>query len=220
MSKVYITFDDYYDVTAYNEFLTAAKNNKIPYQEYISTRMPFNWYIQIDDKDLPTFVNYEEITSADAKYLTNVLKPRRSNEVPYLLRRQTDSPKKFEKFVSPKVLIDAKDAEYVMFFKSMNKEQVQQFSRDLGDVPIYRFGDKTQRKGFVWFCVNPYIQGIVPDNLVLLEKKSKNEFNNPGELERELNFKVLVTEKISGKGIEMPYFQHGKYYPLKASKFI
>ena len=220
MAEVYITFDDYYSVTEYNEFLTAAKNNSIEFYEYISTRQPFNWYLKIDDKYVPNFVNYEEITSADKKFICNVMKPRRSNEVPILLRRETDNPKNFEKFISPKSLIEAKDAPYAMFFKSSNKDEVRQFSKDLGDIPIYRFGEKTQRKGYIWFCANKYIKGIIPEEQVLLEKTTKSEYNQPGELEYMLNFKVLVTEKIEGKGIEMPYFKDGKWYPLKASKFI
>lgn len=220
MADIYISFDDYYEVQQYNEFLTAANNNGVEYFEYISSKPPFNWYIKIDEKDLPTFVNFEEASSSTKKWLTNIMKPRRTNEVPKLLRRQTDNPKDFERFISPKELIEAKSAPYVMFFKSMNREQVMTFSKDLGDVPIYRLGEKTRRKGFIWFCANPYLQGIIPSNQVLLEKTSKNQYNKPGELEQVLNYTVLVTEKIEGKGIEMPYFQAGKWHPLRSSKFI
>ena len=121
MADVYISFDDYYDVQQYNEFITAAKNNKVEYFEYISARPPYNWYIKIDEKDVPTFINFEYISSSHLKFLSNIMKPRRSNEVTKLLRRQTDNPKDFEKFISPKELIEARDSEYLMFFNHSTK---------------------------------------------------------------------------------------------------
>jgi len=49
----YITFDEFYGVNEYNSFINAAKNNGVEIREWISTRPPYNWYLEIDPKDLP-----------------------------------------------------------------------------------------------------------------------------------------------------------------------
>lgn len=220
MAKVYLTFDPYYDVAKYNEFITAAKNNYITFVEYISVITPFNWYIEVDINDVPRFLNYDLINTGIERYLVNRMRPRYPNEAVKLLRRQTDNPKDFEKFITPAPLIQAKDESYVCFFSLMNKELGVSVSKQLGNTPIWRLGSKTLRKGFVYMTFNPYIKGLIPSTSILMEKTSKGELNKPGELEQQLNYKVLVTEKIDGKGMELEYFQDGKFFPLKAPYFL
>lgn len=220
MAKVYITFDPYYDVNQYNEFIAAAKNNYIEYVEFISIRSPYNWYIQIDIDDVPRFLNYDVMGSNHERFLVNRVRPRYSNEAYKLVRRETDNPKDFERFTSSKPLIEAKDEAYVCFFKVFNKEELLSVSKELGNAKIWKVGDKTERKGYVYMTFNPYIKGLIPQGNILLEKNSKGEYNKAGELEYTLNYKILVNEKLDGKGIELEYFQNGKLYPLKSPSFL
>lgn len=220
MAKVYLTFDPYYDIANYNEFIAAAKNNYIEYAEFISIMPPHNWYIQVDIENVPRFLNYDLGTSSVERYLVNRMQPRYQNEAVKLLRRESDTPKDFERFVTPAPLIQAKDEAYVCFFSLMNKEAGLALSKELGNTKIWRLGAKTQRKGYVYMTFNPYVKGLIPASSILMEKTSKGELNKAGELEQQLNYKVLVTEKIEGKGMELEYFQDGKFFPLKAPYFL
>lgn len=217
---IYITFDPYYDIKQYNEFISAAKNNGIDYYEYISVRPPYLWYIKIDMDDVPRFINYDLIDGSQKKFLTNIMKPRYPNEAHKLLRREADNPKDIERFVSPLPLIQARKEEYVCFFKVFNKDELIQTSKALGNAKIWRLGNKTKRKGYVYMTFNPYVKSFINSSNILLEKESKSDMNNVGELEYTLNHKVLVTEKLDGKAIELEYFQNGKFYPLKAPQFL
>ena len=56
----YISFDNYYKQSDYNRFIMSAFNNGVPFKEYISIKPPYNWWLAIDDKDVPKFLDYDE----------------------------------------------------------------------------------------------------------------------------------------------------------------
>lgn len=217
--QVYITFDPYYEADEYNDFLTAASNNGIDYSEYISVKSPYLWYVQLDIDDAPRFINYDLLSSSAEKFIVNKMRPRYPNEAYALLRRNTDNPKDIERFVSPKPLVEAKKQDYVCFFKHFNKNELLKISRELGETKIWKLA-KTKHKGTIYMTFNPYIKGQIPLDYIFFEKTSKGQFNKLGQLEYELNHKHLVTEKLDGKGLELEYFQNGKYFPLKAIDFL
>lgn len=216
---VYITFDPYYEADEYNDFLTAASNNGIDYKEFISVKSPYMWYIQLDMDDAPRFINYDLLSSSAEKFIVNKMLPRDPSEAYKLLRRNTDNQKDIERFVSPKPLVDAKKEEYVCFFKAFNKNELLNLSRELGHTKIWKLA-KTKHKGTIYMTFNPYIKGLIPSDNIFFEKTSKGQFNKLGQLEYELNHKHLVTEKLDGKGMELEFYQNGKYNPLRAIDFL
>lgn len=216
---IYITFDPYYEADEYNDFLTAASNNGIEYNEFISVKPPYLWYVQLDIDDAPRFVNYDLLSSSAEKFIVNKMRPRNPNEAYQLLRRNTDNSKDIERFVSPKPFIEAKKQDYVCFFKAFNKNELLKLSTALGNSKIWKVA-KTKHKGTIYMTFNPYIKGLIPQDYIFFEKTNKGEFNKVGQLEYELNHKHLVTEKLDGKGMELEYFQNGKYHPLREIKFL
>ena len=216
MSKIFITFDPFYETDQYNEFLTAAKNNHIEYDEFISVRAPYYWYVEIELDDAPRFVNYDLLTSTQEKFIVNKMKARMPNEAYLLLRRKTDNPRDIERFISPKPLIQSRKESNVIVFKSMNKNNLLEISRKLGNTKIWKLGELKKKKYKIYMTFNPYVLSFISRDDVLIEKKNKNEYKGVGELEYELNHKVLVVEKIDEKTMELEYYREGKFYPLKA----
>ncbi len=216
MSKSYITFDSYYSVDKYNQFLSAAKNNSINYLEYICVRTPYEWYIAIDNKDLPNFLNYDEISATNEKYLVSVLKPRDSSGRVSLLRRETDSPLKIEKFVSPNALKLARTKESVTVFRGFSKTRIIELSRVLGkdkNSIIYSLGDS--KKGEIFFTFNPYIRSIISQNNIILEVNSKSDYNKVGEIESFINYNYLRVEKLTYKSHLLDMWVGGKVIKQK-----
>jgi len=215
---IYITFDPYYGVDEYNSFLTAAKNNGIEYQEFIYIKPPHNRYIYLKDSDAPKFLNYDIASSSQKQWLVSVIKPRYPNEA-YLLRRRDGQDVSYYKYIIPKDLIDLVKEDYVCVFKGFDHSELKEWSENLGSSRVYKLG-KAKRKGYnIYISTNKYIKGFVPESRVLLEY-DKIIPKNQGYIEYELNYKVLVSEKLMNKTYELEYYEDGKRFPLKSYSFI
>lgn len=208
----YITFDNYYTITDYNNFITNLKNNKINFKEFISTKSPYNFYIQIDDKYLPVFLKYNIVPDNTIRYLLEKVQGFYPNEKFYLTRKLSDSPLLFEKYISPKIFQDIKDNEYACVFRYKNKEELYRITRELG-IKIWDLG--RQREWNLAFTYNKFIHNYIHLNYIILEKTKSGQFSKPGEFELELNYKKLVKVKLDNKFINYPYYDNGIYYALK-----
>jgi len=230
MSKpLFITFDPYYNVSEYNNLLTAAKNNGLDIDEYISIRQPFNRYLKINDKtEAPIFLNYDYASPGQVKFLVSVVKPVEPNEALYL-KRKSGQDALYYKYITPKPLRNLEEKDYVMVFKAKSFSEVANYSKKLGKSKIYKWG-KSIIKGYnIYYVFNPYIKGIIPESKVLMEfgkqastgiKYSKSMPKIKGDLEYYLNTFVLIKEKITNKTLEAVYWSKGEINPLKKTRFI
>jgi hypothetical protein len=231
MKNVYITFDRYYKADTYNSFKIAAKNNGIEFEEYIKIRPPYLRYLKINNKkDLPAFVNYDFATSSEIKWLVSTIKAVQPNQE-YLLRRREGKDISYWNYILQEPMKNAHKEDYMIVFKSNDFTEMSQISRKLGDTMIYKWG-KAKIKGYnIYYCFNPYIQGIVESRNVLLHYGKdltssyalKTESQVPkvkGDIEFHLNYYVLVKEKLENKTLEAEYWLDGKIHPLPRETFI
>jgi len=222
----YITFDPYYNVNEYNNFITAAKNNKVPFEEFVRIKPPHNRYLMINPKDLPKFVNYDIATKPDKTWLVSVVKPVQNNEAYYLKRRPGQDISYFN-YILPEPLKNMHEENYVCVFRGYDQTEISQYSQRLGKgTKIFRWG-KTDIKGYnVFVCFNRYIKGLVSSTRVLLEYdnmgiNTKNKVPaHPGYIEQELNYKILVQEKLINKTFLLEYYEDGKRFPLTKTTFL
>lgn len=228
--NLFITFDPYYNVNEYNNFLTASRNNRIEIEEYIRIRAPYHRFIKLKDKsDLPSFVNYDIASSTDIKWLVSTIKPVQPNEE-YLLRRREGKDISYWDFILPKHMKNAHKKDYIMIFKSMDFSEISSISKKLGKIKIYKWGKAKNKKYNIYYCYNPYIQGLISERNVLMEfgeasnsigiKHDKTVPKTPGDLEYFLNYYVLVKEKLEDKTYESEYWEDGIINPLKRKTFL
>lgn len=205
----YITFDEYYSASEYKKFIQAAKNNGIEYEEFISTKAPYNWYLKVDEFDVPNFLNYDEATKQERRKMLKVLEPVFANEKYLLQRRENDNPKDFSRFVTFKAFdnVIGKPATIV---KNINKQELIRISKELGTT-IWVLGK--ERGWNLFLSENPFIKNYVGQDSVILDKK-KSDLNKPGELELALN-KILNIEHFSSKRTQQSHFKNGKFFPVK-----
>jgi len=227
---IYITFDPYYDVSAYNSFKTAAKNNGIEFEEFLRIRPPYRRYIKLKDKrDLPSFVNYDFATGNDTRWLVSCIKPVQPDEA-YRLRRRDGQDISYFNYIMQEPMKNAHKEEYMMVFRGFGFSQIQDVSARLGaDIKIYKWG-KAKKKGYdIYYCFNPYIKGVVEFKDVLMEygkeansglKKDQTVPKIQGDIEYNLNHYVLIGEKLENKTLKAEFWQNGRIHPLKKSSFI
>lgn len=211
----YITFDDNYNITQYNDFITNLKNNKIPFKEYVSVKPPHNFYIGVDEKYLPVFLKYIEAPKSIDRWLVEKVTAFLPSEELFLKRKLSDSPVMFEKFISPKIFQDIQFNDYACIFRYKNKEELIKMTRELG-IQVWILGK--QREWNLAFSYNKFIKNYINLNWILLEKTKPSEYAVPGMFEAELNYKKLVKTKLTNKYINYPYYDNGKYFPLKLTQ--
>lgn len=210
--KVYITFDPYYDIIHYNEFIATAKLNKIEFKEFINVKAPYRWYIQIEEKYTPAFLRYNVLPKADDRWLLEKVIPLNPQEEYQVKRKVSSIPQNFQEFTSPYIFRQIIDEPYCVCFKYKNKEELMQISKEWG-IKIYILGK--HREWNLAFTFNKYIRNFIYMDQILLEKKKPLDFSKAGEFEIALNFKKLVKVKFTNKTLEYPYYEDGIYYPLK-----
>ena len=210
----YITIDDYYPITFYNECKEALKNNGIKFNEFISIKPPYNWYFQLENA--PIMINYEELPSKDTRWLVNIVNPLTPNEDYLFLRRENDNgPKALSKFVQNKYMSAVQD--YGIFFTIRNREQGEKLSKEFPGKIIY-FGKYYNNKFRVCLSDNKMIKNYISPDQILLE--NNGEFKEPGRFEAELNFKIFRGNDMLIKFTDMPYFKNGKYKQVKIKSEI
>lgn len=212
MAKVYITFDGIYSIKNYNDFVNTAKAKKIELKEFINIRPPYRWYIQIEEKYLPVFLNYAVLPKADEKWLLEKMIPLNPMEEYILTRKVSDLPQDFQNFVSPNIFKDIPSADYCVMFKYKNKDELIKISKEIG-IKIYVLG--MHRGWNLAFTFNKYIRNYIYLDQIILEKKKPSDYQKAGEFEYTLNFKKLVKVKLTNKTLDYPYYEDGTWYPLK-----
>lgn len=211
MLKYFITTDPYSDVSSYNYMLEALKNNKVQYKEFISTKPPYNWYINTDYK--PIFVNYDNGEKNDMRFLVAKIQPLRPNEEYLLKRRETDgsSAAGIEKFIENSVFSRAKN-KYALCFRYKSKQELFQLSQKIKNNKIYLLGTFKGRKLAITY--NKYaVEEISPS--YIMQEKEENMYNGLGEFEMAINYFGLKKRDKIIKYTQTPYIMNGKYYPTK-----
>lgn len=203
----YISFDNYYKQTEYNRFLLGAFNNDIKFREFVSIRPPYNFWLEIDDKNVPKFLDYDE--TKDTKYFVSKVIPRYPNEE-FILRRKDNDPKTdIRRFIENDVLAKATKEDFVCVFIFQGMK-IKDYSREI-DSKLYILGMKGAYR--VGVCFNPYIQNIVNPSDIILAVDDK-DFRGPGEIEQRINYLWKPQFKLTHKTLESSYFYRGEYYMI------
>jgi len=205
-----ITIDPYYDTAFYLECIQALRNNNVTYKEYINSKAPFDWVLELDRE--PIMVNYDEFPKNIQMYLVNKVEPATPGEE-YLLQRKTalSGSKSFEFYCINEPLRQADKSDYACFFLLKNREQGIALSKKLG--PIWYFG-KYYNNIRVGLCLNSMIKNMIPLQEILIEKTKSST-----QMELDLNFKVFRLNDRLRKFTETPKFENGSFIPVKIKQF-
>jgi len=206
-----ITIDEYYDIPLYIEALQALRNNRIEYKEYISTKSPFNWYIDMDQN--PVMINYDVLPNNQQKFLLNKVEPATPTEkYIYERKEQFDGVKALKHYSMNKPLEIAEKSDYACFFAARNRVQLQELSKNLGT--IYYFGKYYGNKYRIALCTNKMIKNFVNVDEILVTKTS-----SVTQMELDLNFKIFRLNDRLRKFTEQPTFKNGKLQAVKIKQF-
>ena len=203
-----ITIDDYYSIEFYNECIQSIRNNKIEYKEYISTKAPFQFYIDMEPE--PVMVNYDKLPDNQQKFVVNTVEPATPNEA-YILQRKDalSGIKAFQQYAMNQPLIEAQKAEYACFFEIKNRETALMLSKKYGK--IWYFG-KYYNNNRIGLCTNKMIQN---ENIEIYVHKTKSA----QQMELDLNFKIFRLNDRLRKFTNTPYFIDGRYKQVKVTQF-
>lgn len=205
-----ITIDDYYDIEFYNETKEALRNNGVEFKEYIITKPPFNYYIEADVK--PAFINYDEATSSQAKWMVNIVRALNPNDDYIYERRESyKNTKAIQHYALNDALQAGQNSGQGIFFTA-TKEEALRISRDYPR-KMYFLGRYFNRKYKVFFTDNLIIKNLLNPEQILVES---NSFKSITELEVELNFNIFKLHDRLEKLSQSPYVYKGKYYPIKS----
>lgn len=207
--KYFITLDPYYNISEYTEAIEALKNNRIEYYEYVNTKPPYNWYINVDI--LPIFMNYDIATKNQERFLVSKTRHLFPNEEYLLKRRETDGSgiASVKKFITNDVFTE--DIKYALCFRYKSIVELQDITRKL-NTRIYILGN--YRGWNLAMTFNKYIKGEIPPDFVVLEKL-ENELTGLGEFERAINYKGLKKMDTVKKYTATTYIENGKIYPIR-----
>jgi hypothetical protein len=213
---IYITFDEFYGVDEYNSFINSARNNDVELTEWISTRPPHNWFIGLDYKDLPKFVDFETASTQHEDYLVKKTMPYQPQDEYKLLRRETDSKTKFGKFVVNDMWEHLAEKGSIILFRDIPKETLMEASKapELKDTKIWHIGNF--RTWELFATDNKFIKGLINTERVVYEDLDSKELQqSPWEVERHINYKILRSVKIDNKRTQTAYIENGRYHRVK-----
>jgi len=205
-----ITIDDYYNIKFYNETKEALKNNGVEFKEYISTKPPYNYYIESGER--PSFINYDEATESQARFMVNIVRALKPNDDYIYERRESYKNTKAIQHYALNDALEAGQKSGQGIFFTANKEDVLRISRDYPR-KIYFLGRYFNRKYKVFFTDNLIIKNLLNPDQILVES---NAFKSITELEVDLNFRIFKLQDRLEKLSQSPYVYKGKYYPIKS----
>ena len=203
---MFLTIDDYYDTNFYNECIEALKNNKVEFNEFISTAAPYNFYFEVQDDDSPKFINYDEVPRSYNRFLVNkiiALNPKDD----YIYQRRTTYVNKaaLDHYAVNDALETAEQSGEGIFFTA-TKEEILKISKEYPRKMFY-MGRYFNRKYKVYFTDNLIVKNYLTKNQILVES---NSFNHVTDLETELNLKIFHLKDRLVKLSETPYVLKGK----------
>jgi hypothetical protein len=216
----FYTVDPYYDNTFYNEVKEALRNNSIEFQEFITTKPPYDWYFKLDPK--PIMVNYDTASNSELRWLVTTVNAAKPSDEYLLLRRENDSGRKaMMKFIENTPMREARESEHSIFFTVKNREELTQLSKNYSG-KIWYMGKYYNNKYRVCLGTHETLKGFLRPSQILLEKTP--DMKGPGRFESELNWKVFRGADYLIKFAATPYFQNGIFErpPIKpedAKKF-
>lgn len=203
-----ITLDNYYNVGFYNECLEALKNNSVDFEQYISTKPPYQFYLVVENE--PTFVNYDKVSPTYNRHLVNVITALKPNDDYIYQRRDTYQNKKaIQHYAINDALQTGQDAGEGVFFHA-EKEEILRISKEFPR-RIFFMGRYYNRKYKVFFSDSLLVKNFLKPSQILVQDKG---FKMVTELEAELNWNVFKQQDRLIKLSETPYVQNGRFYPI------
>lgn len=204
-----ITFDDYYNAEQYNQFIDAAKFNKVKFDEYVLAQSPYYHCVEINDKNVPSFLKYTIMKTQRYFAMCSKIVPRYPEEAVMLKRRTSDGTQAIAKFIENDVLREARSQKFVCAFKFTAKK-ILDYSIDFSD-KLYILGMKNGYK--IGVCFNPYIQNIVPisDMFVIT---SCDYVREVGMFEMLINNNWAPKFKLTHKTLISAYCEGGKIFQI------
>jgi len=203
-----ITIDKYYnDLHLYNESLHALENNKIGYDEWISTITPYEFYIHIPSGNKPLMMNYDTIDGTKWKMVVSKVKPIIKNDEVKLYRRG-DKVSNIRNYINNDVFDEAMKKTSIVFLYA-NKDHLKNLSKSYGKIyPLGKYINGSRRLGI---CFDTKIKNALLPSEVLLELGP----HKIGKLETSINWEVLRNRDKIQKWTKTPYFLNGMYFPTK-----
>lgn len=200
----YVTIDPYYDLKFYNETLDALRNNNIKFTECISIKTPNNWYIGVDETNLPKFINFDLCSKTEERFLISKVRPCIPADEIKLYRRHKG------KTIEPYITNDAfkSSTGYLCLFDLKNKIDGYELSRKIGR--FYYLGKYYSNKYRVCITDNPNIKNFIPLDNILMESTNA-ETKETLRMECDFNYKVLFNKERIQKFTLTPYFENGIY---------
>jgi hypothetical protein len=195
----YITIDPYYGLDFFHQTINALKNNGVKYSLFASIKPPYMWYFEIQDKDMPTFINYDELS--DQRFLVNITQASNTSQEVALYRRQKTT--EGAKYITNDAFSYCKN--YCVFLNIKSQERLQELSKKVGK--IFYLGKYYSGKYWVSVTNNINIKNFVPREEILLEVQG----GRIGEAEVKFNWNVMALKDRLKKFVETPYFENGKY---------
>lgn len=208
--SVFITIDPYYTVQQYNEALEALKNNNVEYNEFILSKPPFHFYLELPY--VPLLVNYDELSQSNERYLVNIVKPLTINDAYIYMRRDSYSDVKglLHYAVNDALKTGQETGEGIFF--SAEKDEVLRISKEYPR-KIFFFGKYFNRKYKVFFTDSLLVKNFLNTGQILTES---NSFKYITELEVQLNYSVFHLKDRLEKLSQTPYIYNGIFYPVKS----
>jgi hypothetical protein len=214
----YVSFDEYYGVEQYNSFLNSAKNNGVEFTEWLNIRPPHNWYVRVNPKDLPKFVDFQIANEGQERFMVKKMDPINSSDEYNLMRRESDSPANVGKFLVNDMWEYLAKKRNMVMFKNRAREYLMEVSRkpEMKDTKIFLLGK--YRTWDIAVTDNKYIEGFIEQGQILhSEYDSERLEQMPYEVEAYINYYILRTDKISRKHLKTPYIMNGFYHAVKVS---
>lgn len=203
-----ITIDPYYEIGFYNECLEALQNNRVQFHEYIDTKAPYNWYIEVPTP--PTFLNYDDVNTSRSRYLVNLVQPLRPSDDYKYRRRSSFSDKKALEHYAINDAFSAVDESGQGIMFTATKDEVLNFSKEYPR-KVWFLGRYFNRRYVIFMIDSMFGEAYLRNDQILVKSSS---FKSPTELEVELNYKVFHLNDRLTKLSETPYVQNGVIHPL------
>jgi len=202
------TIDDYYGIEFYNETLEALKNNSVEFKEYVSTKPPYQYWIECDEE--PKWLNYEKASRQFSRVLVNVVRGLKPQD-DYLFTRRVgfEGLKAVKTYAINDALREGEKTKEGVFFTA-NKSEVMNISKSYPR-KIWYFGRHVNNKYQVFFADNLMIKNLIDQDKILVDGKG---FKSITDLEIELNFNVFGLRDRLTKISETPYIQKNKFYQV------
>lgn len=215
---MFISIDDFYPVSFYNQCREALKNNNIPFKEYISIVGSNKWFLEVPRA--PIMLNYTVCPQSEERYLISKVQALEPTfEYRYYRRESRFNPIYTRNDAWGSTL--EKEAWLVNIISS---EWIRGLSRLDPLSKIWYLGRYWGNKYKLAIITSPIMRAIIPRENILLSK-AKSE--SPEVFEANINYRVLRGFDRIEKFSSTPYFLNGlfktpQYYPeeLKTRFFI